>query len=228
MKNALKVFMMVVSLVALNSCSSSSSSDSTTSDTTTSDTTTNTAAAITAMFSGTGGSSSVSEQSLLIKIQEVLIKLAHAQEDDTGQSDNCDEEAGASDDVTVGQDGDAGTYGPEGDSITVAEADFCANGGTYSTYEISSSDPVTFDCDGDSFVMIGGSGVWDSDLDTGTTEVAGSFTVAEDTSGTNSAEVDCHGNITSEDEDTATFDMNCTDSDGNALTLAEDVTCTQS
>lgn len=228
MKNVKTLFLTFLTFTCLSACGGDSATTSTTTSTTSStstDTTANAGAAISALFSSSS-SASVSEEVVLQKIKALFIQIAYAQEE--GPGDNCEEEPGASDDVTVAQTGTAGSYGPASDAVTIAESDFCANGGAWSTYTVESTNPVTFDCGGTTVVMIGGSGVWDSDADTQETEVAGSFTVAEDASGTNSAEVDCHGTFQGTEGGAENFDMNCADSDGNAVTLLDDAACTQS
>lgn len=225
MKGLKTVFFVFLVLVVFNACGSDAGTTTTTTTTTTSSTTTeNAGAAISALFGGSG-SASISDEVVLQKIKVLFIQIAYAQE---GPGDNCEEEPGTSTDVTVAQTGTAGTYGPASDAVVVAASDFCGNGGTWSTYTVESTNPVTFDCSGTTVVMIGGSGVWDSDATTGETEVAGSFTVADDTSGTNSAEVDCHGTFQGAEGGAEDFNMNCADASGNAVTLLEDVTCTQS
>ena len=218
----IKILFLVLTVILFNSCSSDGTTSTTSTTTDSSDTTANAGAAISALFGGTG-SASISDEVVLQKIKSLFIQIAYAE---TEQPDNCDEEPGTSDDVIVTQSGTAGSFGPDSDPVVITDADWCANGGTWSTYEISSANPVTFDCDDSTVVFIGGNGVWDNTAD-GTTEVAGTFSVADSVDGTGT-EVACHGTFQGTQEGASDFTMNCADSTGTAITLLEDASCTQS
>lgn len=200
-------------------CSASNTADSTA---TASELSENASAAVSALFGYSDANTSESlTQSFIIGY---TFQSALAQSGVAGS--NCDEvESGDSNaNITFANDGTVGTFGPEGDSVTIdgETENFCANDGDWSTYEFGEDQFVQFDCSDDSsFFMTGGSGVWRETADG--TEVAGEFEISTDSSGTDGVSVNCHGTIGDGSNDSLT--LNCTDSNGEALAETTGLSC---
>ncbi len=182
----------------------------------------NASAAVTALFGGSDASASESVvQNFLIgyafqtALAEAGVAGSNCEEVDSGDPDA---------NITFTNAGTNGTFGPEGDSVTIdgtTEA-FCSDDGQWSTYEFTDDQSVEFTCsDESSFFMTGGSGIWRESTDG--TEIAGEFEISTDSAGTGGVTVNCHGTIGHDSDDA--FTLNCFDADGVAVTSTSDISC---
>lgn len=212
MNRFLKFVLWVLAGAAM-ACGSSSSSDSTT----TSSSATNAGAAVAAIF-GTGSSSNVTA-SLPLQVLDFFIKKARAQ----SGGDTCTgiDEGGPAN-VDVSASGSAGTYGSTASSVTLTTDNFCkdADGtdntgtGLYGAFTLTGSATATC-TDSTTVEMTAGTGVF-RNTSTHFPEVYGTFTI-------DGSAYDCTMLL---NEDQSVDSASCTDSEGAAVTLTSDVTCT--
>lgn len=209
----------------------------------TSDSVSNTGAAVAAVF-GTGSDQNVVAQA----IAKSAAKLATRTQDDSedtqegdgtggpegaGERNTCDDpdgngEADGPEEVSALLTGTAGTYGAEGDNITVTADDFCQDadgensgegtdgGGLFASYTLNSD--VTATCDDDTtLTMAGGSdssGIW-RNTDDCFPEIFGNFSI-------DGTVVSCH--LCLGENQTVGSNSTCS-TGGSAVSLASEVSC---
>ncbi|MDO8519942.1 MAG: hypothetical protein Q7T11_07265 [Deltaproteobacteria bacterium] len=174
-RNYLLAVLALCLVVSVNSCSSSSGDDSTAASSETAAAASG--AAATAIFGGMGGSSSVNEQvSIPRKFLEMFIKRAIAEADFTA----CDSIGSGPTDVSISLDGTDDSYGYT-EPLVVADGsdiEFCEDGGDVAAWSIAAGDMDDITCttdDGDVFISISGSGVFQEDSEADETIIRGNF-----------------------------------------------------
>ncbi len=209
-------FLIAMAIVGLmGGCSSTAT------DTDTSEISADAAAAVGAVFSSSGDGSV--NQVALKGLLEAFIRRARASETclylDEGPSN-----------VTISGQGDSGTYGATGDTVTLdTDTDFCedSNGADvtgdtlFAAFTLTSAD-IT--CDGETTtVTMSGSGVFTEDDDGFQPHIYGEFTM---TMGDDSATVNCTIGL-EEGSDGAVSEASCTDSSsGETVEMDSDASCT--
>ena len=218
---------LAASLLAFSSCGSSSSGGSSSGDGSAS-----VGAAIGAVFSSSSSSGLLEKRSLPSRIAELFIKRAIAQSE--GEFPTTCESVGddnGAEGVTTSSSITAGTYGASSNPVTVTADQDCESAPddteSYASFVVSSHDLSCTDGDGNtaSLTMSDASGIWRQMDETTGTAIYGTFSVTA--GGETFTGIQCSLTITGGDETGGgTFDGDCEDSDGNAVTQDSEMTCT--
>lgn len=244
-----KAGFVILSLPMLIACGSLADTD-TSSDSSTTDTdaaSSSAAAAVGSVFGG-GSQSSVSviPQATLSRFVELALEDGYGSPYENDEAYTCAsvvEETSGPEGVAIAAYDDAGVYGSEDASVTLAAEDFCelADGtantgdgpdgiGRFAAFEIQ--EDVTFDCTDEgvsSIVMQAGSaGVFRNTLETADApaympQIFGTFNYLID--GTTEISLDC--TIYLDEDETIVF-ADCSDENGDAIVQETDTTCSHS
>lgn len=203
----IKRWLPALALVAFSSFNfgSCGSSDSTT--TTTSSSTKDVGAAASDLFGGLGSQSS---QSPTLKEQTSNFTACNVVSQNMGPSG-----------ISFSTSGTAGTYGTSTNSKTVGASDFCAGGGTIAAWSIATAMSMTCtDSAGTKTTLsMTGSGIFQLDSSSNSTQIWGNFVVGSSTVG-------CYFTIAGKDGSPV---GGCEDSSSKeAISLGSGITCDQS
>lgn len=235
---SMKNIIVGIAILSVTACGSATDTSTASTDDSGTEDATTAASAAAALFAGTSGSASVSAltipRSVLNRYVQESLDEENSEQYEGGSSDTClwagQESEDMAEMIVTGQYGLAGTYGSEGEPMTVSENDFCTQPdgtentgsgpdglGLFATFELI--DAVEGSCtsdDGDVTTIAmqsGSTGIWRNTEDpTYYPQVFGSFTYIIDND--NEFALDC--TIYLNDDESVAF-ANCSDENGDVV-----------